>query len=138
VKLEKIILNNFGVYQDNVSISLPQNTDKNICLVDGNNGFGKTTILNAVEYCLFGIKEKYAERLDYINKNVLNSKKPHMSVELKFSHDDKSYSLKRSVEPINDYVETHSDIEEKVELIEDGIEVQNVENRINEILPMEN
>jgi DNA sulfur modification protein DndD len=135
MKFEEIILHNFGVYHGTVRITLPQDPEKNICLIDGNNGFGKTTIMNGVEYCLYGIKEKFTERFEFINHYALKSDKPSMSVELKFFHNGKKYQLKRSVKSLTNEVRTHNDIEETLSLLENDKEVKNVDNRINEILP---
>lgn len=135
MKLEEITLHNFGVYHGTMRITMPQDPEKNICLIDGNNGFGKTTIMNSVEYCLYGIKEKFTERFEFINHYALKSGKPTMSVELKFIHNGKKYQLKRSVKPLSSEVKTHNDIEETLSLLENDVEVKNVENRINEILP---
>ena len=123
MKLEEILLQNFGVYHGNVNIELPLDIEKNICLIDGNNGYGKTTLLKAVEYCLYGIDEKYSERLEYINHHALSSGNPEMSVSLRFIHNGRKYELTRRVEGVSKQIKTHNDVVENTILTEDGKEV---------------
>lgn len=52
--IDRIILNNFRVYKDENIISLSINEDKNVSIITGNNGFGKTSLLTSLVWCLFG------------------------------------------------------------------------------------
>ena len=51
---ERIELHNFGIYRGDHVLQLDQLTDKNITLVGGMNGRGKTTILDAVFIAFYG------------------------------------------------------------------------------------
>ncbi|MEG3172146.1 DNA sulfur modification protein DndD [Sphingomonas sp. ZB1N12] len=53
--LDELVLHDFGVYGGRQSLTLtPSSSDKPIVLVGGLNGGGKTTILEALQLCLFG------------------------------------------------------------------------------------
>ena len=51
--IESIILHNYRAYKGHNKTSFKQDA-KNIFLVAGNNGFGKTTFLTSLVWCLYG------------------------------------------------------------------------------------
>lgn len=56
MKISSIVLNNFRQYYGSVVIDLETNKDKNIILVGGKNGYGKTNFLISIVWCLYGEK----------------------------------------------------------------------------------
>lgn len=52
--IKSIELNNFRVYYGYNSIDLAPNSDQNLVIVSGRNGFGKTTFLMSLVWCLYG------------------------------------------------------------------------------------
>lgn len=56
MKINKISLFNFKSYAGLHEIDLSVNNEKNVVLLIGSNGSGKTTILEAVKLCLYGRK----------------------------------------------------------------------------------
>lgn len=56
MKISSIVLNNFRQYYGSVVIDLMTNKDKNIILVGGKNGYGKTNFLISIVWCLYGEK----------------------------------------------------------------------------------
>jgi len=52
--INKIILNNYRLYEGENTISFNFDESKNIHLVCGENGFGKTTFLHSLLWCLYG------------------------------------------------------------------------------------
>lgn len=52
--IKEIELNNFRIYQGSNKIELSPEEGKNIVLVSGRNGFGKTTFLMSLVWCLYG------------------------------------------------------------------------------------
>jgi len=52
--IKEIELNNFRIYKGENKINLEPSEDKNIFIVSGRNGFGKTTFLMSMVWCLYG------------------------------------------------------------------------------------
>ena len=61
--LDEIVLQDYGVYRGRQRIRLtPPDTERPIVLVGGLNGGGKTTVLDALQLCLFGPHAKVSNR----------------------------------------------------------------------------
>jgi len=56
MKFKEININNFRQYYGNVYIDLETNAEKNIVLIGGRNGYGKTNLLLSIVWCLYGDK----------------------------------------------------------------------------------
>lgn len=54
MKIRTITLTNYRLYRGVNSITFPTDSEKNIFLVSGQNGFGKTTFLHSLLWCLYG------------------------------------------------------------------------------------
>ena len=54
MRIDKIILNNFGSYVGENTFNTKIDEDRNIILVGGKNGAGKTTLFTAMRLCLYG------------------------------------------------------------------------------------
>lgn len=69
--IKSITLNNYRLYEGNNTIVFNNQEDKNICLISGENGFGKTTFLHSLIWCLYGrlITEVEAE----VRKDIANN-----------------------------------------------------------------
>ena len=52
--IKQIELNNFRIYKGSNTINLLPESNKNIVVVSGKNGFGKTTFLMSLVWCLYG------------------------------------------------------------------------------------
>jgi DNA sulfur modification protein DndD len=68
MKIDKITLNNFRQYEGTNIIDLSTTTDKNIILIGGKNGYGKTNFLMSLVWCLYGedivkIDENYKKEI---------------------------------------------------------------------------
>lgn len=72
MKIKEIELNNFRIYNGKNTIDLTTSSDRNIVIVSGENGFGKTTFLMSIVWCLYG---KQMEQVDEMYKNEINSKR---------------------------------------------------------------
>ncbi|MBR0369531.1 MAG: AAA family ATPase [Methanobrevibacter sp.] len=66
--LESLILNNFRIYKGKQQINFAHG-DKNITIIQGNNEVGKTTIMNAITWCLY--RHEYYKKEG--KKNLWNS-----------------------------------------------------------------
>ena len=54
MKIKSIELNNYRLYKGINKIDFQTENDKNIFLISGENGFGKTTFLHSLLWCLYG------------------------------------------------------------------------------------
>lgn len=54
MKIKQVKLNNFRIYQGNNVIDLNVDKEKNIVIISGKNGYGKTTFLMSMIWCLYG------------------------------------------------------------------------------------
>jgi len=52
--IEKIKLNNYKIYFNENTIVFPAVSARNVSIISGDNGFGKTTLLTALVWCLYG------------------------------------------------------------------------------------
>lgn len=69
--IKEIEFNNFRIYKGKNRICLTPEDGKNIIVVSGNNGFGKTTSLMALVWCLYG---KQMEKVDELYKREIAEK----------------------------------------------------------------
>lgn len=69
--IKEIQLNNFRIYKGLNTISLLPSEDKNIIVVSGKNGYGKTTFLMSLVWCLYG---KQMEKVDELYEKEIRDK----------------------------------------------------------------
>ena len=69
--IKSIELNNFRIYRGVNKIDLTPNGKRNIIIVSGNNGYGKTTFLMSLVWCLYG---KNMEKVDELYKKEIDEK----------------------------------------------------------------
>lgn len=103
MELDRVIIKNYRQYRD-VDIDFARDPEKNFTIIKGNNGTGKTTMLNALSWCLYGEEiHDYGDdsAMEICNNKSLklapNDSDIEVSVELTFI--DKDYgnlSFKRS------------------------------------------
>lgn len=67
--IKEITLNNFRLYKGTNTINLLPNGDKNVIIISGKNGFGKTTFLMSLVWCLYG---RQMENVDEMYKKVID------------------------------------------------------------------
>ena len=89
MRIEKIVLNNFRIYKGKNVIKFSHDESKNVSLIAGKNGFGKTTFLTSLIWAFYGglmsqVEDKYRKDIKsaggyekflntLVNKEVLNS-----------------------------------------------------------------
>lgn len=54
MNIRKIVLNNFKIYKGQNELNFDPDPNKNIHIISGFNGFGKTTLLSSLVWCLYG------------------------------------------------------------------------------------
>jgi len=69
--IKEIELNNFRIYKGSNKIKLVPDGNKNIVVVSGKNGFGKTTFLMSLVWCLYG---RQMEKVDELYKKEIYDK----------------------------------------------------------------
>ncbi|WP_423128094.1 DNA sulfur modification protein DndD [Gaoshiqia sp. Z1-71] len=72
--IKEVEINNFRIYKGNnkISISPESEGDKNIIVISGKNGYGKTTFLMSLVWCLYG---KQMELVDELYAKEIKDKK---------------------------------------------------------------
>lgn len=98
--LESISFHNYRQFKGNQNIKFSTDPDKNVTVIIGQNTFGKTTIVQAFIWCLYG-------SVDFKDKNMLNAEaqsellnkavgeKDYASVKVKFNHNGTNYLVER-------------------------------------------
>ncbi len=109
--LRQLQLENFGPYKGQQTIDFP--ADGGVVIVYGENMRGKTTLLNAIRYALFGtVLTRREARLTFANiENWENARegKHGFKVILSFSHDGAAYELTRECRVRRDVATPQSD-----------------------------
>lgn len=96
MKIKRIKLYNIGPYVDNNIFDFNISKEKNIVLIGGKNGAGKTTFFKAIKTCLYGCKvwgfdapgkEYYAIINSLVNHKIMyeNSANAYIELELVFN-----------------------------------------------------
>lgn len=102
--LNRLILKDFRQFEGGNNImNFNPIGDKHITLVFASNGVGKTTILSAIDWCLYGGKEiPYGDYKNvFLNKNtfekMVENEEKVVEVILSFNDRDSEYVIKRSI-----------------------------------------
>lgn len=127
MKFTKLVIENYKSFQFATEIRFPVSADgKSIFLIGGMNGAGKTSIMEAVSFCLYGTKPEVIYK--NINRKELARGNTSVSFELVVELDDGSELIvKRSWSGgvVNDA--KAKDLEERLVVVQDGkrVSVQN-------------
>ncbi len=140
----QIELYNYGIYKGLHTINLVDQFDnKNITLVGGMNGRGKTTILDSIFLCLYGRKsveyitgkkEAYNKLLeDHINKSAID-KSTHIKITLHMDDDKNTIiAVNRSWTQNGKKIDTALSVEKNG--IQDSYLSENWEYYVEELIP---
>lgn len=94
--LEEIRIKDFRCFYGEGKIEFSTETEQPVTLIYAENGVGKTTLLNAMLWCLFGETTARFEKKDEIlNYDAKKEGRTEASVEVFFEHNDTSYVAKR-------------------------------------------
>lgn len=148
--IKKMELYNFRQFKGRQTIDFSTDENQNITLILGDNTSGKTTILQAIRWCLYE-KAKFKRSDILLNELVVNelmdgnnTKRRETSVTLHMRYDDFEYTLTRTLgyyihgEKVNPESRTTLEMSYKSDdgqtlLIEDYL----IKDKIKEILPEE-
>ena len=86
MKINKLRLKNFRAYEDEIEFDFTTTENKNIILIGGENGAGKSTIFESIKLCIYGpLAYRYqGQNSSYINKiksNINNNSLINSNVE---------------------------------------------------------
>lgn len=93
MRLRQIRLHNFRPYFGDVAITFPEHPTSDFYLVHGQNGYGKTSLLLAVQWALYG-EGRVREVFEHLNTRA-RSEDGCVAVELLFEHAGEDYHLRR-------------------------------------------
>jgi DNA sulfur modification protein DndD len=140
MKFNKLTIENYKSFQYPTAIEFPQSSEgKSIFLIGGMNGAGKTSIMEAVNICLYGAKTDFLYK--YINRKELAKGNAFVSFELELETDEhETILINRSWSAGATDSPKHKDLTEKLVVVKDGkrVSVQNKEmwqDYINATIP---
>lgn len=108
MKIFHIELENYRQYKNKQKIEFSDDSTHNFTVIQGANGAGKTNLLNAITWCLYG-KELHFSHKKYIGLPIINEKKLfelkegeeiEASVTIVIGDEKPTYIFKRSVKGI--------------------------------------
>lgn len=127
MKFRKLTIENYKSFQFPTTIEFPDSSaGKSIFLIGGMNGAGKTSLLEAVNICLYGAKQDLIYK--YINRKELSKGNAFASFELIIeTEDSEEIQVKRTWSAGTVDFPKSKDLEEKLVVIKDGkrVSVQN-------------
>lgn len=127
MKFRKLTIENYKSFQFPTTIEFPDSSaGKSIFLIGGMNGAGKTSLMEAVNICLYGAKQDFIYK--YINRKELAKGNAYASFELVIETDElEEILVKRSWTAGTVDSPKPKDLEEKLVVVKDGkrVSVQN-------------
>lgn len=97
MQIKRVELENFRQFYGKQKLEFPVNGSKNVTLIHAENGFGKTSILNAVLWCLFEQHTPKFERpKDIINYQAHDQGISSATVTVAFGFRDEEYLVQRT------------------------------------------
>lgn len=142
--IKQIALKNFRQYKDLQVVKFSCDKEKNVTVILGDNTSGKTTLIQAFNWCLYGVTSFKTREL--INSETLQElgmfSSVEVSVEVELQHENKFYVIRRTqiVTKNEGNKASYTKAVLKVEYKEENGEMQEVatyecQNTINKILP---
>lgn len=144
--LKSITLTDFRNFKGTQSIDFADDSNRNVTVIMGENGSGKTTFAQAFTWCLYGSTD-FSDKM-VMSKSTLQDMKPNEGkkacVEIKLQHKNTIYYISREQEYRRDYNGQIKSFPTKLSIRYKGKDGQQefvpetqVEYRIKEILPSE-
>jgi len=100
--IESVTLKNYRQYRKKITIDLSISSQKNINVIIGSNGAGKTNLSNAIQWCLYGKEPSLKEGVGFGILNMVefdSLKEGEMAevlVEVVISYNNERYSIRRT------------------------------------------
>lgn len=124
----------FGPFKDEIEIDFSSINESKIFLITGDTGSGKTSIFDAICYCLYNVSSGTNRTVDSLRSDYA-SKETITYVELTFSHKNKTYTIYRSPSYMKEGRKTKTQAEARLiydDVVIDG--VKQVTDKVTEIL----
>ena len=135
MRFNALIIQNYKTFRNRTRLDFSKNynnSGRNVFLIGGMNGSGKTSILDAVNLCLYG--EKKLDRVfKLINQHEVENRNYLCSIELQFEMDNgDTIDLTRSWDVPTSFRHnaTHDDLKETVSIRKNGKTISDVEQQI--------
>jgi DNA sulfur modification protein DndD len=100
MKLERITLENFRQYYGRQRLTFSRDTQRNVTVIHGVNGAGKTSLFLAINWCLYG--EGVSDVGELTSKEAISQARKketvRTAVELTFTHNGERYLVSRRLE----------------------------------------
>lgn len=95
--IRSITVENFLPFQGKQRVDFSTDPDKNVTLIMGNNGAGKTSLAQAFEWCLYGRAPKDSDRVinAYVRDHIAPGYERYASVEIELEKDGTVYTISR-------------------------------------------
>lgn len=148
MKINNIVLHNFGSYEGTTDFETKTSDNRNIVLIGGKNGAGKTTLFTAMRVCLYGYKSMgyknlnsfYTRAITKLINNTAKITKPtisyvRMCIDLNNGQGMDSFTLTRKWEYNDSLTETFCVSKNGISLTED--EIADFEKFIVSLIPPE-
>ncbi len=135
-ELRSIRLKNWRCYQDEHIKFSPNPDQKRIWILFGNNGFGKTSLLEGIQWCLYGSSGVPTASLrDYFNRVALKEDPElELYVQLTFERDGKIHEISRHAKRVVKGTAVSAQVSEANYRI-DGIPQGDPRERVEDLLP---
>ncbi|WP_206477974.1 AAA family ATPase [Halomonas sp. KRD171] len=99
MKLKKLTITNFRQFYGEVSISFSIDEKASVTVIHGENGAGKTSLLNSFKWVLYGTTDFDTNNENLLSEKAIAEAAPDstivMSVELQFEDDGAAYTARR-------------------------------------------
>ena len=97
MRISRVKVKNFRQFYGPQELEFPVNGKRNVTLIHAENGFGKTSILNAVLWALFKqVTPKFERPEDVVNYEALEEGEKSACVEVQFEFKNQLYLVQRS------------------------------------------
>ena len=105
MKIFEVEIENYRQYKGTNSISFSIDPEKNFTIIEGDNGGGKSNLMNAINWCLYGdemFKSKNNEGREIVNELALQELNDGDStrayVSLKIGESEIEFAVSREIE----------------------------------------
>jgi DNA sulfur modification protein DndD len=151
LEIRSLTLENYRQYSGENEIDLQTEGNKTVNVIQGENGAGKSNILNAITLCLYGkeshldeTKDNELESYPYVNRKVLDeigdNETAEGRIEITLGEDEPEYIFSRSFKTVKlsggGFSSQHGDLQLKEKRGGDWKSVKHVSTRLNQILPV--